>query len=276
MQISPRNWKLALEQLGLATRRCAYCRRSSLGNVLRRSESYMLNRSEWFCGAKCLEFTLAVRFANLTPQTTRAIATARMPLGLLLLGRGLIDEQQLRNAISMQQMTGKRIGACLCSMGAISEIDVASALSTQWASAVFPVQSIQRGCATLIPAALLRHHEMLPVHFTAASRSLYIAFAHAVDYAALYAVEQMLQCHTEPCVVPDRVIFDEIERRGLNCENERALRHPASATEAAHIAVGYAQQCGAEEVSYVALGQDLWVRVASQRGFMDITLHQQC
>jgi len=278
MQITPRNWKLTLEQFGLAARRCgnSECRKKSLSNVLRRSESYVLNRGEWFCSASCLESTLAACLERLNVGSTREVAPLRMPLGLLLLGRGAIEDHQLHDAIALHRKTGQRIGACLCSMGAIEDSDVASALSTQWACAVFPTHSIQRGCASLIPAALSRHHEMLPVHFTPASRTLYVAFAHGVDYAALYAVEQMLQCHTEPCVIPDRVIFDEIERRSLACENERALQHPASAAETAHTVLSYAQQSGSEQITYASMGQDLWVRVAGQHGFMDLTFHRSC
>jgi type IV pilus assembly protein PilB len=198
-----------------------------------------------------------------------------MPLGLLLLERGIVDDQQLRDAIAMQQKTGQRIGACLRSTGALKEEDIVSGLSAQWACPVFPARSVQRGCASLVPAAVLRRNEMLPVHITAASRNLYVAFAHAVNYKALYALEQMLDCHTEPCVVSDRVVFDEIERRGLTCENERALEYPDSSTEAAHITVCYARQCGAEEVRYVAADRDLWVRVIGRRGFMDITFQRE-
>jgi hypothetical protein len=273
MQITPQNWRLTFEQFGFGARRCgnSNCRKTSFSNALRRCDSYLLNRKDWFCSATCLESALAFRLESLTPGNTRALALSRMPLGLLLLGQGVIRDDELRSAIALHKRTGRRIGACLCSMGATTESDVASALSKQWACALFPVHSIQRGCASLIPAAILRRHEMLPVHFTAASRTLYIAFAHGIDYAALYAIEQMLECHTEPCIIPDRVILEGIETRCTASENERTLRYPASALEVAHIAVSYAKQCGADELNYVSVGQDLWARVAGQRAFMDIT-----
>ncbi|HEX8924953.1 MAG TPA: hypothetical protein VF786_04135 [Terriglobales bacterium] len=276
MHLTPKTWKYTFEQLGFATSRCSnpQCRRTALSNVLRRSESYVLNRNDWFCSPGCLEVVLARRFENLHASDSRAVAPSRMPLGLLLLGRGKIGDQQLRSALAMQGKTGRRIGSCLCSLGATTESDVSSALASQWACPLFPVQNIQSGCASLIPAALLRQHQMLPVHFTAASRSLYVAFARGIDYACLYAVEQMLDCHTEPCVVPDRVIFDNIEKRSLECENERALRLPQAKNEMAHTVVSYARQCGAEEIHYVAMGGDLWARMIGRDGFMDVSFHE--
>ncbi|HEX8925344.1 MAG TPA: hypothetical protein VF786_06100 [Terriglobales bacterium] len=278
MQLMPKKWKQSFKQLGLMTRYCANarCGRGFLtaSSVLRRSESYLLNRTEWFCSPRCLESELACRFERVRSTGASAVSPTRMPLGLILLGRGLFEDEQLRDAIALQQRTGQRIGACLCSTGAATEQDILSGLSAQWASPVFPAHRIQKGCSSLIPAALLREHAMLPVHFTAASRNLYVAFAQGVDYAALYAIEQMLDCHTEACVVPDRVIFDEIEKRSLTCENERALRYPESAAETARIIVAYAKQCGAENVRYVSTGKDLWVRVVGEDGFMDITFHK--
>jgi len=278
MHRSITNWKHPLKHFGLDSRRCArpQCSRSSvaIANLLRRSECYLLNRKDWFCSAECLDAELAHRFESGRTSATRNATLTRMPLGLLLFGRGIFDHKQLRDAIALQEVTRQRIGECLCSIGATTEEDVLAGLCAQWACPLFPVHSIERGCASLLPAAVLRKQEMLPVHFTAASRDLYVAFARGIDYATLYAIEQMLDCHTEPCVVPDRVIYEAIERRSLDCDNERAFHYPDSSRETAHIVVSYARQCGAENVFYATVGQDLWVRVVGRRGFMDITFQR--
>jgi len=279
MQISATSWKQSFERFGLLSRRCAnpQCGKSSLAlaNVLRRSECYLLNRKDWCCSPECLESAIAERLEDAGTGAARDLALTRMPLGLLLLGRGVFGHEQIRNAIALQRRTGQRVGACLRSIGAATEQDVLAGLCAQWACPLFPVHGIERGCASLIPSAILHEQEMLPVHFTAASRNLYVAFAHGVDYAVLYALEHMLACHTEPCIVPDRVIFEEIERRSLNGENERALSRPHSKRETAHIIVCYARQCSAESVQYVVIGRDLWVRVVGRRGFMDITFRER-
>ena len=57
---------------------------------------------------------------------------------------------------------------------------------------------------------------MVPVHHLPTSQQLYVAFVDRINYSALYAVDKMLACHTEPCLaVQSRVVeaLKELRRR---------------------------------------------------------------
>jgi type IV pilus assembly protein PilB len=66
-----------------------------------------------------------------TPPRTTSMGSARGQLGELLVGAQLISHDQLADALIQQSSSGKRIGATLVELGAISERDLAQALSTQ-------------------------------------------------------------------------------------------------------------------------------------------------
>jgi len=58
-------------------------------------------------------------------------ATAKSRLGLLLIKKGLITEQQLDDALKVQLTTGKRLGEALISLGMLSERQLQKALKKQ-------------------------------------------------------------------------------------------------------------------------------------------------
>ncbi len=58
-------------------------------------------------------------------------ATAKSRLGLLLIKKGLITEQQLDDALKVQLTTGKRLGEALIELGMLSERQLQKALKKQ-------------------------------------------------------------------------------------------------------------------------------------------------
>jgi cellulose synthase/poly-beta-1,6-N-acetylglucosamine synthase-like glycosyltransferase len=57
---------------------------------------------------------------------------ATWPLGTSLVQRGLIDEEQLRWALAVQQRTGSRLGSILIASGLVRRLDVYHVLSEMW------------------------------------------------------------------------------------------------------------------------------------------------
>jgi hypothetical protein len=61
-------------------------------------------------------------------------------IGDLFVAKGLVNEQQIEDALRLQVRTGQRLGEVLVELGLISRMDVASALQVQWrANSVPPV-----------------------------------------------------------------------------------------------------------------------------------------
>ena len=68
----------------------------------------------------------------MTPPTAPDAATDRQTVGDILLARGYISEEQLEHAIGSQQQSGKPLGQVLVEAGAITRLELASALAEQW------------------------------------------------------------------------------------------------------------------------------------------------
>ena len=185
-----------------------------------------------------------------------------------MLSRGQLTRQQLRVALEAQQGGAhQRIGEWLAKLGFVTEQQVTAALGLQWACPVLTWKTPRdSGCERLLPYRLLERFRMLPVQFVAATRTFCVAFCDGIDYTALYAVEQMLDCRTEPCLISRSVMDRELERLGHEARAGDLLfeswRDPAAM---AQVTCGYALKLGAAQVRIVGCGEYIWVRLDSDR-----------
>src|SRR5262249_52496699 len=150
------------------------------------------------------------------------------------------------------------------------ETQVTAALAMQWCCPVLtmlPQQLPECG----VPRSLLKRFQMLPVHFSAASRTLHIALAGPVEYHALVAVEQMLECKTEACLTTSsglRAAFEQMETTSASFEKEFVgVRAPSEMT---HIVSSYASRLSADRVRAVACSEVAWVRLEGAQPSMNL------
>ena len=162
---------------------------------------------------ECLEPALHAALRTTQPAAPQKRGTHRIPLGLQLLSRKQVTESQLREALAGQRATGRgRIGDWLLEMGFASEQQITAALARQWSSPVLQTRTSPLNPALVpqIPKLLLNRFQMVPVSFVAATASLHIAFADRVDHSVLYAIERMLDCRTEHCVIPPTLLRESL------------------------------------------------------------------
>ena len=103
---------------------------------------------------------------------------------------------------------------------------------------------------------------MLPLNHVAATNTLYLAFGERVDHGALYAIEKILACRTQPCVAG---------RKSIACQLDsmRQLPHPSDVefgpmndlTEMARIASSYTARLSPEAVRLSRIGRFIWLRL---------------
>jgi len=185
-----------------------------------------------------------------------------------MLSRGQLTNHQLRSALEAQQASGRyRLGEWLEKLGFATEQQVTAALGVQWACPVLPRRFAgDAGCARLLPFRLLESFRMLPVEFVPATRLFYIAFCDGIDYAALYAIEQMLDCRTEACIIGRSVLDQAIERLGHERRGGELLFESwRDAAEMARITCSYVLKLGAEDVRIVGCGNYVWVSMQAGR-----------
>lgn len=215
------------------------------------------------CFPLCFEGELQRRLRELwvlRPQRSRP--PHRVPLGLLMLSRGELKSEQLRDALeSQKQDRSRRIGEYLCQLGFVTESQITVALGRQWSCPVLRALPDPAGdCA--IPLHLLRHFRMVPVHFNSSTRILHVAFACDIEYRVLLAIEQMLDCKAEPCVADASAV------QGWLATSEAQGRAPGhlfenicQSDEITRITSSYATKFCADDARVTGCGEYVWIRI---------------
>jgi len=229
----------------------------------------------WYCSPECFEQALAFAIGQLLPGTAQPTAMPhRVPLGLLMLSRGLVDNEQLKKALKAQKDSGGgRVGEWLRHIGAVSEEQVTQILGLQCSVPVFPLNQSRRflECAHLVPYLILETAEMVPVHFLPASQHLYMAFVDRINFSALYAVEKILECHTEPCLVLQSHLLQALkELRSRPRPPEILVENISEPGEMASTILAHAAKQGSTDVRISGFDGFMWARILSPREHADI------
>ena len=240
-----------------------------------RNREGVVLQGQWYCSLDCFERAITGVFSGLLKlDDSRPPHLHRVPLGLLLLGRGVINQDQLKAGLMAQRETSHdRLGRCLVRLGAVLPHDVSEALAAQWGCAVFPLDqdSRYRDCSQMIPFALLESSYMLPVHFVPESNLLFLAFAEDIDHTSLYWIERLIGVRAEPCVVTESAMQNAMEEiRGLSRPGEIVFERVWDASEMARTVRGYAVELGAEELVMARPRHFLWVRLRSSGRSLDL------
>ena len=240
----------------------------------------VLLHDQWLCSPTCLDQVLEHLLSPLIESTRakRGTKAHRFPLGLLMLSLGLIDNESLQTALQAQRDAGQgRVGDWLRQQGAVTEPQVTRALAMQWALPVYPLEKRDDNldCAHLVPFPLLDAFQMLPVYRSPVSGLLHVAFSSRVDYTVLYAIEQMLEWRTEPCVAQESYIERALER--LRQESGSTDIRIAGAMEPSVISRATLQQMlkfEAQEVRVVGCANNIWVRLLAPQGARDLVFYR--
>lgn len=245
---------------------------------LRRRRPGVVFQNEWYCLEGCLEGPLidAIRRARTLSQ--HSVQPHRIPLGLMLISRQQISVNQLRAALAAQQSAGYgRIGEWLQHLGFSSEQQITAALARQWSCPVLRSNSFAPANprAMQMPFTLLRWRFMAPLNLIPSTATLHMAFGGELHHSSLYAIEQMLGCHTEACLVAPSVLQKYLatlpQTRG---ESEVVFERVTDPAELARIVCSYSVRLGASEVRLAPCGPHLWIRLLRPPlPPMDLLLH---
>jgi hypothetical protein len=220
----------------------------------------------WYCQPECLQMAITEILEREQSVSRReASPPHRVPLGLLLLSRQQLTTEQLRAALEGQRNSGSgRIGEWVERLGFATEAQVTSALARQWSCPVLRMrlEDSQPECAAAIPLPLLESFQMIPVELSEFTGTLLIAFSEAVDYGALYAIEQMLGVRTEPCFVVASALRKALAAlAGQRKSSDVIFRGMENAGACARMVASYAEKVLAGELRLARCGDYIWVRL---------------
>ena len=229
----------------------------------------------WYCSPECFRNAMTTTIGQLLPVAAPPQNQPhRVPLGLLMLSRGYVDEKQLKTALQAQKDSGSgRVGEWLRHLGAVTEEQVTQILGLQWSIPIFPLNQTRQylECAHLVPLPLLKIAEMIPVHYVPSSHHLYVAFVDRVNYTALYSVEKMLECHTEPCLALQSHMEQALEDlHGQPRPTETLIETLCDPSDIADATLVSAAKLGAHGVRVTGFSGYVWTRLISPTGVTNI------
>jgi Type II secretion system (T2SS), protein E, N-terminal domain len=227
-------------------------------------------QKRWYCSPECFQEGLLRRLNQSAAFTSRPPAQPNhTPLGLVLLSQGAITAIQLRAALESQRAAGGgRLGEWLIRMGAISEPQVTAALAVQQGCPVFAARDPQSLPATMHwPAPLAQSYLAVPVFYNPAQSDLYVGFLEGVHHGFLYALEQMLQCRTQPCILTPPAFRENLDRKACPGESETiVIQQRQTAIEMTRTIANYAAQVHAERCGITCCEDHLWIRLTGLDG----------
>jgi hypothetical protein len=218
----------------------------------------------FYCRPQCFEMALTAQLSRLHLLAPASLPPNRIPLGLLMVARGKLTYNEVLAALEAQRRAryGK-IGEWIEKLGFASERDVTSALALQWGC---PVASSPDPAAietaSRIPLALLEAFHMFPLNYAPSTNTLYLAFGERVDHAALYAIEKILDCRTQPCVAPRKTIERHLEQLRQQTRPSDVEFGPMSDfAEMSRITSSYIARLSPDEVRLSRVGRFIWLRL---------------
>ncbi|MGE0082890.1 MAG: GspE/PulE family protein [Desulfococcaceae bacterium] len=132
-------------------------------------------------------------------ETGQQKQTQKM-IGHILMDAGLINREQLKQALQKQSVTGKRIGSILVENGLVSEENMMGALSRQLG---FPSVDIRKTVISdellkIFPADFLMKYQIVPIEKS--ENTLRIAMTNPLDRSTINDVEFMTGNSIEPMI----------------------------------------------------------------------------
>ena len=239
-------------------------RPQSLWQRLRHRPSGTFLQGVFYCQPQCLETALINQLSRLRVMAPSPQSPNRIPLGLLMVARGKLTHIEVRAALEAQRRAryGK-IGEWIEKLGFATEHEVTTALALQWGCPVasfFDPSDIHSPGS--IPLPILEAFQMLPFNYAAATKTLYLAFGERVDHAALYAIEKILDCRTQPCVAGRKTIARQLESmRQIPRPSDVEFGPMKDLAEMAKIASSYTARLSPEAVRLSRIGRFIWLRL---------------
>lgn len=125
---------------------------------------------------------------------TEAEKKIKKRIGEILVERGVITVDQLKEALIIQNKSDKLIGDILVELGYAQEEDIITSLSTQYGIPFLPVESydIDQRVMKIVPQELIKKYNFLPVDKI--ENLLTIAVSDVIDSETVEDIEKKLNC----------------------------------------------------------------------------------
>jgi len=127
-------------------------------------------------------------------------AAKKLRLGDALIQEGLINEEQLQQALALQKKSGKRLGAVLVEMHLVTEQDIVQILSKQLKIPYIDLSNylIDPVIAKLVPEHIAKRHMLIPINKV--GNKLTVAMVDPLNIIAIDDIQLMTGLMVKPVV----------------------------------------------------------------------------
>ncbi len=217
----------------------------------------------YYCQPRCLEIALNAELSRLQSVHPAPLPPNRIPLGLMMVARGKLTYGDVQAALDAQRRAGSgKIGDWIEALGFATEREVSAALALQWGCPVASSSPALIDTAHHVPLSVLENFHMIPWNYISSTNTLHVGFGQRIDHAALYSIEQILGCRTQPCVAPRRVISQYLDAMHEQARpNDVKFDHVHDLAEMSRISANYVARLAPEEIRVARLGRLIWIRL---------------
>lgn len=271
-------WKTLLPPLDFgwnhvrATCALAECHNKLLVRPSPRSRTGIQLGRLWYCSPDCFATGARVSLAALSFGTVLEMPPVpRLSLGLAMLSRGFLTEEQLRTASACADRSGQPLETALLTLGLATEKQIAAARATQWGYPWLAVEPSAQSIQAALSKTLLEACHAAPIHVSPDGRRIVLGFVHRVDHGLLDAVERITGCRPEPCFITPSEFRSQLDRLTPPPDYRDAVPGDSETpAKMARTAGWFAVEMGAREARFAPCGPWIWARITGRRGMADV------
>ncbi len=136
----------------------------------------------------------------------------KKPLGEILLDQGIINQQQLDEALEEQKKSGRLLGRVMVDMGFISEDRILEALGIQVGMRVSSLSdlNIPEEVINMLPASVAQVYNVIPVKFE--DNVLTVALSDPLNVNVLDDLRFVLNCKVQGAIASEEEISEALEK----------------------------------------------------------------
>jgi hypothetical protein len=225
----------------------------------------------WYCGPDCLAAAAGMRFAELAGTNVLEMPhSPRLSIGLVMLSKGYLTDDQLRLAMAQSQLQGEELEAVLLRLGLANEKQLTAARAAQWGYPVLGRERLGQVPEVDVPTTILQSCSAVPVHSSAAARRLLLGFVYRVDHSLLNSVEQITGYRGEPCFIGPSDFAEQMERLAIVPRCEVVYEDRKTPLQMGKTIGGLAVEVGAREVRFSHCRDYAWTRLSGKRVTLDV------
>jgi hypothetical protein len=226
----------------------------------------------WYCSPDCFAMASRNTLSSLSAGSVVEMPrNPRLSLGLALLSKDYLTEEQLRFAAVRSQREGQNLETTLVECGLATEKQLAAARAVQWGCPVLAQDLGGQIVEADLPPALLRAFSAAPVHYSAKAKRLVLGFVHRVEHSLLQSIEQITGCRAEPCFITPTEFNEQMDRLVPAAGYEEAIiENPGAVAQMARTLGGFAVEVSAREAGFAKCGSWVWTRLTGKRGTVDV------